>query len=110
MTDAPTAPDSLPNYIADGLPKQNDATLRDVQEYIQELLDHRSRPVETGELPDDVEPVEPENGGKGTVVEEHVKCGDESCTCMSGGKKHGPYLYRYYRSGGSLKSEYIGKA
>ena len=110
MTDAPTAPDSLPNYIADGLPKQNDATLLDAQEYIQELLDHRSRPVETAELPADAEPVESENDGKGTVVEERVTCGDESCACMSDGEKHGPYLYRYYRSDGSLKSEYIGKA
>jgi hypothetical protein len=22
---------------------------------------------------------------------------------------HGPYLYRYYRDGGAMKSEYIGK-
>jgi hypothetical protein len=109
MTDAPNAPDSLPNYLADGLPKQDDATLRDAQEYIQELLDHRNRPVDPEELPENAEPVESEEDGKGTVVEEHVTCGDESCHCMSGGPKHGPYQYRYYRENGSLTSEYVGK-
>ncbi|MFC4990493.1 hypothetical protein [Saliphagus infecundisoli] len=39
----PTAPASLPDYIAEGLPKQDDETLRDTQEYIDQLLADRER-------------------------------------------------------------------
>lgn len=106
-----TAPDSLPNYLADGLPKQDDATLEDARAYIDALLEYRRRPIDETDLPDDADPVDVDNdSGKGTVVKERVKCGDDSCACMSGGEKHGPYLYRYYREGGELKSEYVGKA
>ncbi len=54
---SPTAPSSLPNYLADGLPKQDDETLRKVQEYVDELLTTReqrqSEPVTEDELPGD---------------------------------------------------------
>lgn len=106
---APTPPDSLPKYISEGIPKQDDATLEDARDWIDELLAHRDQPVTDSELPDDAEPVN-EDSGSGTVVEEMVTCGDDSCECMDGGDKHGPYLYRYYREGGELKSEYIGPA
>ena len=109
MADQPTSPDSLPNYLADGLPKQDAETLRDAREYIDALLDYRRAPVDVDELPDDTDPVEGNGGGKGTLVKEKVTCGDDSCGCMSGGAKHGPYLYRYYREGGELTSEYVGK-
>ena len=56
------------------------------------------------------EPVDESTQGQGTVVEEMVTCGDESCKCMTDGKKHGPYKYRYYREGGRLTSEYFGKS
>lgn len=108
--DSPTAPDSLPNYLADGLPKQDDATLQDVRQYVTELLDHRQQEVDPDDLPADTEPADVDtDGSKGTVVKETVKCGDESCACMNGGDKHGPYLYRYYYADGKLQSEYIGK-
>ena len=55
------------------------------------------------------EPVDESTQGQGTVVEEMVTCGDETCAYMSDGEKHGPYLYRYYREGGTLTSEYLGK-
>jgi len=109
MTDQPTPPDSLPNYLADGLPKQDAETLRDAREYIDALLDYRTGPVDVEELPADADPVEGDGGGKGTLVKEKVTCGDDSCACMLGGAKHGPYLYRYYREGGELTSEYVGK-
>lgn len=38
---------------------------------------------------DDVEPIDDDLEGGGTIVE-------ENCTC-NGGNGHGPYLYRYYR-------------
>lgn len=107
MTDAPDPPDSLPNYIADGLPKQDTETLEDIRDYISELLEHRRRPVDETELPNDVEPVDQDEGAKGTLVKERVKCGAD-CTCNDG-RGHGPYLYRYYREGGKLTSEYVGK-
>ena len=107
--DEPEPPNSLPNYIADGLPKQGNDTLRDARDYIEELLERRSQPVDESELPDEAEPVNADRSGKGTVVQEYVKCGDESCRCMSGGEKHGPYLYRYYRADGKVRSEYVGK-
>lgn len=106
--DPPTAPASLPNYLADGLPKQDVETLEDVRDYVDELLEERRRPVDPDELPDDAEPVDEDPDGRGTLVQERVKCGAD-CTCNDG-NGHGPYLYRYYREGGSLTSEYVGKA
>lgn len=39
---------------------------------------------------------------------EMISCGD--CEkCLAGGRVHGPYWYRYYRSGGRMVSEYVGK-
>lgn len=105
----PTAPKSLPKYIADGLPKQDVETLSDAREYIDELLAWYRRPVEDDDLPDGAEPVDDSEEGRGTVVTEKVTCGDETCACMTKGEKHGPYLYRYYREGGTLTSEYLGK-
>lgn len=106
--DAPTAPESLPNYLADGLPKQDTATLEDVRDYVDELLKYRRRPVDVDEFPDSAEPVDDDSDGKGTIVKERVKCGAD-CTCNDG-RGHGPYLYRYFREGGKLTSEYVGKA
>jgi hypothetical protein len=98
-------------YLAEGLPKQDVDTLRDIREYVNALIKHREQPVEAGELPDTAEPVDRNDSGKGTVVKEKVKCGDETCKCASGNPAdmHGPYLYRYYREGGELTSEYLGK-
>ena len=106
----PTAPESLPNYLADGLPKQSVECLTDAREFIDELIEWNQRPVEEEELPDEAEPVDDDDKeGGGTVVLEKVTCGDETCKCITEGKKHGPYLYRYFREGGKLTSEYLGK-
>ena len=107
----PKPPASLPKYLAEGLPKQDADTLRDAREYVDALIEYREQPVEPDELPDSAEPVDRDDGGKGTVVKEKVKCGDETCKCASGdpADMHGPYLYRYYREGGELTSEYLGK-
>jgi hypothetical protein len=103
----PTAPGSLPKYIAEGLPKQTVTTLEDAREYIDELIDWQQRPVELADLPDNAEPVDDDDDGQGTIVEQYRTCGDESCHCLSGGKKHGPYKYRYWREDGELKSDYV---
>ena len=109
----PTPPHSLPKYLAEGLPKQDTETLHDIHGYVEALIEHREQPVEEDELPETAEPVDDvDASGKGTVVKEKVKCGDDSCKCASGNPEdmHGPYLYRYYRDNGKIKSEYIGKS
>jgi hypothetical protein len=108
----PPPPDSLPKYLAEGLPKQDTETLRELHSYVEALIEYREQPVDTDELPETAEPVdEPDESGKGTVVKEKVTCGDDSCKCASGNPQdmHGPYLYRYYRDNGTMKSEYVGK-
>ena len=108
----PSPPASLPKYLAEGLPKQDTETLQEVQSYVEALIEYRDQSVDTDELPETAEPVdEPDSGGNGTVVKEMVTCGDDSCKCASGNPAdmHGPYLYRYYRENGTMKSEYVGK-
>lgn len=101
-------PDSLPKYLSDGLPKQNDETLRDVIDYCERLLDERARAEP--EIPDTAEVVEDAGDGKGgSIVLEKVKCGKEACHCAKGGELHGPYRYRYWSEKGTTKKEYLGK-
>ena len=103
----PTPPESLPQYLVDGLPKQDVETLEEVDEFIDELLEYRRQSVDVDDLPDETEPIDDRNTGKGTLVKERVKCGAD-CTCNDGAG-HGPYLYRYYWEDGALTSEYVGK-
>lgn len=107
-----TAPPTLPQYIADGLPKQDDETLRDAREFIDELLTareqrHQQR-IGYDELPANTEIVE--EHASTTVYREYRTCGDDTCACMSGGAQHGPYRYRAYRDGDTVRREYLGKA
>lgn len=109
--DSPIPPESIPNYLAEGIPKQETTTLHDLNAYVEELIEFRDQKV-TEELTDDQHVVTDNKAGnsdKGTVVKEKVTCGDESCECMTDGEKHGPYLYRYFYKNGTLVSEYIGK-
>ena len=106
--ETPPPPSSLPKYLAEGLPKQPDETLLDIQEYIDELLVTRNEAIDETTLPDNAEIVEDHPSRKGSVVKEKVKCGDESCHCADG-ELHGPYLYRYWKEDGKTRSKYIGK-
>jgi hypothetical protein len=99
----PAPPDSLPNYLAEGIPKQETETLREIHSYVKVLTEYREQPVQTDDLPETANPIDdPDESEKGTVVTEKVKCGDDSCKCASGNPQdmHGPYLYRYYREKG----------
>lgn len=108
MPSEPKPPDTAPKYLQEGLPKQDNSTLRDLKAYIEELLEYRTRALTEDELPDDATVVD--EGQKGSIVKERVKCGDSSCHCMKGGELHGPYLYRYFRDeSGTKTSEYVGK-
>ncbi len=111
MTDSsqPTAPESLPKYLAEGIPKQDNSTLEDIQEYAQAVINHREQAVDSADLPETADPVDA-GDEPGTVVLETVRCGDDSCHCSDpDGERHGPYLYRYQSDGESLDSEYLGK-
>jgi hypothetical protein len=62
-----TAPPSLSNYLADGLPKQDDEALRDAREYIDELLaareQRREQLISEDKLPANVEVIEARAAG-----------------------------------------------
>lgn len=107
MSDESEPPDSLPKYLSKGIPKQNDEMLREIQSWIDELLEYRNRPLEVEEVLDSSEKIEDvEQSSKGTVVVKKVPCGKDNCsTCP-----HGPYKYLYYREGDKVKSDYLGKA
>ena len=86
----PTAPPSLPKYLAEGLPKQDSETLSETQEYLDELIEWKQRPVDEDDLPASAEPVDGESDERtGTVVMEKVTCGDETCKCMTDGRNTG---------------------
>jgi len=42
----------------------------------------------------------------GAVSAQYVTCGKAECRCRTGAK-HGPYYYRVWRQGSSIKKEYI---
>lgn len=107
MASSPTPPSSLPTYLADGLPKQDLETLRDVQKFVDELIDEADREVARADLPDGARVIDTDTDARGTVVKERVKCGAD-CTCNDG-NGHGPYLYAYRWDDGKLVSKYLGK-
>ncbi|WP_336365001.1 DUF6788 family protein [Halalkalicoccus salilacus] len=106
------APSSLPAYLAEGLPKQDDEALRDAREYIDELLaareQRRQEPVTEDDLPEDTHLLE--NESSSAVYLEYRTCGATTCSCMTDGEKHGPYKYRAYRDGDTVRRDYLGKA
>lgn len=74
-------PDSLPKYLAEGLPKQDHDTLEDIRKYVDALLEYKENltdePINENELPEGAEVIE--EGAKGTVYNEYCTCSDESC-------------------------------
>lgn len=105
MTRKPTAPDSLPKYLSEGVPVQDDGTLRDIITYCESLLDYRAEA--TPDVPVDAEIVD-ETDESGVIVKEYVRCGKDNCHCTED-QGHGPYLYAYWWEDGTTRSEYVGK-
>lgn len=103
MSDPPDPPSSLPQYIADGLPKQDTETLHDVIAYSEALIDYAN--IEPEELDVDEAADVKRDSGKGTIVTKKVSCGKDACNSCP----HGPYDYRVYRSDGDMVWDYIGK-
>ncbi len=108
---APTAPESLPKYLADGIPNQDVETLEDLRDYVDAMIEHKQRPVDIEEeISDDAEVLEDDPSEKGTIYARKQKCGDDSCHCATGEDLHGPYKYRAWRDeSGKVKQEYVGK-
>jgi hypothetical protein len=81
----PQAPDSLPKYLAEGIPKQDDSMIEDLREYSQAILEHcQQTRAETEVTAEDI-PSNAEQLGtdeSGTFVAETVTCGDQSCGYM----------------------------
>lgn len=108
MVDRPTPPESLPQYLAEGVPKQDDATLEDLRRYVDELLEYRQEiAAEEIEVDEGEEIQDVEETGDGTVVIKKVSCGKENCKCQRG-ELHGPYKYVVRRKGDSLEWDYRG--
>jgi hypothetical protein len=108
MSDRPHAPDGLPKYVREGIPKQSSEDLRAVQEWIDELIEYR-QDVALDEIEaSDGESIETvEETSSGTVVIWKNTCGSKGCKCQSG-ELHGPYKYVVTRDGDSLNWEYKG--
>lgn len=108
MPTRPSAPDSLPQYLAEGIPKQDDADLCALQDWLDELLEYR-QDVAAEEIDaavgESIEAVEESSGG--TVVIKKVSCGKDNCKCQRG-ELHGPYKYVVRRQGDSLEWDYEG--
>lgn len=105
LTTEPVAPASIPEYVREGVERQDAATLHELAAWAEDLVEYReSRPIE---VDDDEELVEVEEDGDddatGTKVVKKVPCGKDCDGCP-----HGPYEYRVHRDGKKLNWEYIG--
>lgn len=107
MASRPPAPDSLPGYITEGVPKQDDQSLRDLQAWIDDLLAYREEQlaaaIDADETIDTVEQT-----SEGTVIEKYQLCGKDNCKCVDGAL-HGPYRHRITYVNGETKWEYLGR-
>lgn len=105
----PSPPDEIPQYIVDGLRRQDRRTLSAIETYVARLQQHlealEDAQLENDELvEDDEELIDVEDSGDGTEVIKKVPCGKDC-----GGCPHGPYRYVVTRRGDSLHWEYKGR-
>ena len=108
MTPQPSPPDGLPQYLAEGVPKQDDDALRALQGWIEELLSYRQDVAAEDIDADDGESIQAvEESSDGTVVIKKVSCGKDNCKCQRG-ELHGPYKYVVRRKGDRLEWDYKG--
>jgi len=103
--DQPQPPESVPKYITEGVPKQDDTTLRELQSWIDDLIEYRSDiSAEDIEVSEEESLEAVDDSGETTTVIKKVPCGKDACsTCP-----HGPYRYEVHREGGKLIWEYEG--
>ena len=108
MPTRPPAPEGLPQYLAEGVPKQDDTDLCALRRWIDDVLEYRQDVAAEDIDADEGESIEAvEESSGGTVVIKKVSCGKDSCKCQSG-ELHGPYKYVVRRQGDSLNWDYRG--
>jgi hypothetical protein len=99
----PVAPASIPEYVREGVERQDASTLRELAAWAEELAEYREqRPIEADDEEELVE-VEDDDDTAGTKVVKKVPCGKDCDGCP-----HGPYEYRVHRDGKKLNWEYVG--
>ncbi len=103
-TSLPEPPETIPQYIADGLCRQKSEELDEIIRYAEELIEARSKAptvedVEEGDS--DIMEVDRKDGY--TEVIKKVNCGKDCNGCP-----HGPYVYRVRYSPNGLKWDYLG--
>jgi hypothetical protein len=109
MTPAePLPPEAIPNYIVDGIDRQDQSTLHAIEEYARQRREYlaalEQQALDEEELTDEGEQlVDVEDEDSGTVVIKKVPCGKDCNGCP-----HGPYKYVVSREGSSLNWEYRG--
>lgn len=109
MPTRPAPPADLPAYLAEGIPKQSDATLRELRAWLDRLLEYRGAVAAdeiTVEADEALQRVDETDDG--TVVIKKVSCGKPTCKCQEGAL-HGPYKY-VRRTGEGLSWDYRGPA
>lgn len=103
-SEPPEPPDEVPQYIADGLGRQDADDLEHVIEYARDLLAYRrSAPSKEEVMDTDGEVIDTEQKDNYTEVIKKVECGKDCSGCP-----HGPYVYRVRYAPGGLKWEYRG--
>ncbi|MFB6188589.1 MAG: DUF6884 domain-containing protein [Halapricum sp.] len=111
LSSRPQPPRDLPEYVVDAVERQSAERLRGLAEWAEQLAAWKDRDLAAddleAEVSDDEELVDvKDDGSGGTIVEKMIPCGKSNCsTCP-----HGPYKYRAYRDGDTVKTDYIGPA
>lgn len=103
---SPAPPDQIPDYIRDGVGRQDPSTLRAIADYASQLADEQER-VSLAEIEETLKQGESivtvARNGEGTIVEKLIPCGKNCSGCP-----HGPYRYRVFRDDGTLRTDYLG--
>lgn len=79
-----------------------------LRDHIEAILARRELEERPQQTPDRRTVGEVRHTSAGSYRWEMVRCGKDRCKkCRDRGEGHGPYLYRYFRRGGKLASEYV---
>jgi hypothetical protein len=112
MTADLAPPERIPNYIVEGIDRQDQNTLAAIERYARERREHldalEDQNLDEEELADEDEQlvdVEEDDQADGAVVIKKVPCGKDC-----GGCPHGPYKYVVTREGGEINWDYRGRA
>jgi DNA modification methylase len=105
---SPTSPpDQIPDYILDGVDRQDPSTLRAIADYASQVAREQER-VSLADIEETIRQgesiVDVARNGEGTIVEKLIPCGKNCSGCP-----HGPYRYRIFRDDGTLRTDYLGQ-